>query len=268
MLSFCRRLRRQPPETVVAYLDESFDETVFALAGFAAPPDEWERFSIAWTAALATPPAISALKTNDAMRLDGEFQDWTDADRDAKLCSLYAVIDNHVSFGLSAVIPMSLLKEIDDPRLSKEARNPYFYAVSQIIGDAARYQYQNLADFQVNFVFDEKTEQKRLLSVWDAIVTDAPADVKPGLGAAPTWARDDTTLPLQAADLEAWWLRRRWIEKIKGLGRLEYPWTPGDIPELACVHTEETIAELNERMLKSIHDLETLTQLMKDPPKF
>src|SRR6266850_2053812 len=122
------------------------------------------------------------------------------------------------------------------PDSTRAARNPYIHAVSQIIGDTARYQHQNLADFQTDFVFDERlTEQGKLLSVWDAIVEDAPADVKPGLDATPSWARDDLVLPLQAADLEAWWLRRRWIEKLKGFDRLEYPGTPGNIPELACV---------------------------------
>src|SRR5947209_2937655 len=125
MFELLRKWFQAPsPEKVIADLDESFDDTVFVLAGFAAPIDEWEKFSRAWRDALASPPAITALKTRDAMRLSGEFERWTPAERDAKLCLLYKAIDDHVSFGLSALLPIALLQTIDDPRLGKEARNP------------------------------------------------------------------------------------------------------------------------------------------------
>jgi len=119
MFSFLRKLWPPPPEKVIAYLDESIDETVFVLAGFAAPPDEWEKFSVAWRNTMAASPAISILKTNDAMKLQGEFSRWTSADHDAKLSALYAVIDDHVSFALSAVVPLALLKTFNDPRFNK-----------------------------------------------------------------------------------------------------------------------------------------------------
>jgi hypothetical protein len=264
-----KRNQRPPPEKLVAYIDESYDDTVFVAAGFAAPVDEWEKFSIAWRAVLAAAPAIRILKTSEAMGLKGQFHRWSGADRDAKLEALYAVIDAHVSFGISAMVPIAPLAMFNDDRLNKAARNPYIHAFSQLVGETARYQHQNDADFQVEFVFDERLiEQGKLIDIWPALVEDAPADIKSQLKAEPIWAKDDEALPLQAADLEAWWLRRRWLERLTDLDRLEYPWVPCDIPELACVHTEETLAEVRDKMSKAIDDLERLTQIMKDPPKF
>jgi hypothetical protein len=268
MFSF---LKKQQPsrEKVIAYIDESYDQAVFVAAGFAAPADQWEKFSVAWRNALAAPPPIRALKTNEAMALKGHFHKWSETERDSKLVALYDVIDTHVSFAISAMVPIAHLAMFNDSRLNKAARNPYLHAFSQIIGEVARYQYQNNTDFQVEFVFDERlTEQGKLLDVWEAIVEDAPPDIKSQLDAPPTWAKDDEVLPLQAADLEAWWLRRRWLEKLNGFDRLEYPWLPANIPELACVHTEQTLTEVRDRMSKAVDDLERLTEMMKDPPKF
>jgi hypothetical protein len=263
------RNRHPPPEKLIAYIDESYDDDVFVLAGFVAPVDEWEKFKEAWRSTLAAPPAIPALKTVDAMRLKGCFYQWTAEERDAKLEALYSVIDAHVSFGISAMLPVRHLQMFNDDRLHKSARNPYLHAVPQIIGGVARYQYQNLMEDQIDFVFDERVmDQGKLQDIWDAVVEDAPVDIKTRLGATPVWANDHEELPLQAADLEAWWLRRRWLEKLTGLDRLEYPWMPADITELYGVHTKETLAEVRDRMLKAIDDLQLLAQMMKDPPKF
>jgi hypothetical protein len=71
------------------------------------------------------------------------------------------------------------------------------------------------------------------------------------LGGTPNFKSDDNVLPLQAADLEAWWLRRRWLEKLKAIPRLEYPWVPSEIPEVTCVHTEETLEDVLRKMMST-----------------
>src|SRR2546422_11124000 len=124
MFSLLRK-RKAPPERLIAYMDESYDDDVFVLAGFAAPVDEWEKFSKEWRDALALAPAVPILKTGDAMGLKGSFYRWTLEERDAKLQTLYSVIDAHVSFGISAMLPIAELTKFDDVRLHKSARNPY-----------------------------------------------------------------------------------------------------------------------------------------------
>ena len=70
---------------VNGYVDESESDGVFVMAGFVAPAEEWAKFSDSWDAALRMAPRIRILKTNHAMRLNGEFRGWTEQARDEKL---------------------------------------------------------------------------------------------------------------------------------------------------------------------------------------
>ena len=86
-------------------------------------------------------------------------------------------------------------------------------------------------DEKVDWIFDERLkEQGQFLGIWDAIIHDAPEHIKPLIGGAPNFRKDDDVCPLQAADLEAWWMRRKGLEELNGLPRLEYPWFPSNMP--------------------------------------
>lgn len=248
---------------VNGYVDESEDETVFVMAGFVAPTEEWARFSEEWQSALDAPPVIKVLKTNDAMRSPkrGEWRGISDDARDEKLRLLYSVIEAHVGYSASAVVHMGPLKRISNHgNFPKQAANPYYHAISALISGVARVQIkQRISDEKVDWVFDERLmEQGKFLSVWDAIVHDAPQDVKPMIGGTPIFRKDDAVRPLQAGDLEAWWIRRRWNEKLRGLPRLEYPWHPEPIPECASVLDEEKLQEIFAKMQKMKNDLAIL----------
>jgi hypothetical protein len=81
------------------YVDESEDDTVFVLAGFVAPAEEWTKFSDVWQAALDAKPRVRLLKTSDAMHSPprGEFWGLSEEARNGKLRTLYAIIDDYVS---------------------------------------------------------------------------------------------------------------------------------------------------------------------------
>jgi hypothetical protein len=228
------------------FVDDSYDASVFVLAGFVAPADEWAAFSDEWEAAINAPPRIGKLKTSDAMRLKGDFYGWKPEARDEKMRIFYEIIDAHVSFGVSAVIPLGALKKVfGQGFFGKVALNPYFHAISNLVSDVARHQIKIGMEEKIDFLFDEqKMEQGKVLAIWDRLAAEAPPDVKPMLGATPRFGTDDDFLPLQAADMEAWWVRRRWQEKLTGIPRLEYPWVPSSIPEATCVHTEESLLKV------------------------
>ncbi len=223
---------------------------MFVLAGYVAPAEDWAAFSDDWLATLNAAPAVRELKTRDAMRLQGCFHGWTKAERDKKLCDLYSVIDHHVSFELSAVIPMEPFRRIfiNSP-LPQKAKMPYFYALSAVISDIARHQISIGMTEKIDFVCDERLiEQQRILEVWPRVMETAPPDVKPMLGNTPIFKSDKEVLPLQAADLEVWWLRRRWQERLTGEPRMEYPWQPADIPGASCEFTEDKMCEIYEKV--------------------
>jgi hypothetical protein len=228
---------------VNGYIDDSADHKTFVLAGYVAPADEWVRFSEAWQEALDGPPSVTHLKTVDAMspKPVGVFHGWTRAAVDQKLEQLYSIIDAHVSYEVSAVVVLADLEKVfGDAPLPKRAKDPFYLAISSLISGVARLQVQQEqpTDEVVDWVFDETVKkQGRFIAVWDMLKATAPMDIRHMIGGTPAFRKDfdkaypaRSVLPLQAADMEAWWLRRRWQEKLQGLDRLEYPWQPAQIP--------------------------------------
>jgi hypothetical protein len=235
------------------FVDERGDDAVFVMVGYVAPAEEWARFSDEWAAVLRLHPAVAILKTKEAMKLRGEFYRVTEADRDKKLCGLYDVIDRHVSFEVSAVIPMEPFNRIfGNGVLPSAAANPYYHALSGLVSGLARHQIQIGMTEKIDFVFDERVmEQSKLLSIWGRLVAEAPDDVKPMLGRTPVFKSDSDVLPLQAADLETWWLHRRWRERLLGEARIEYPWQPADIPGVSWILTEEEMKKSYDKTLRA-----------------
>lgn len=237
------------------YVDESEDGHVFAMGGFVAPADEWAKFSDAWKAALDAPPKVRVLKTKDAMQSppQGAFWGLTDEQRDEKLRTLYSVIDAHAGYSVYTVIHLEPLKRLAAQfGFAKQAANPYYHAISQIIIGVAQVQkQQGITDERVDWIFDKRVmEEGKFLSVWEALVHDAPDDLKPLIADTPAFRSDDDVRPLQAADLEAWWMRRREIEKIRLLPRLEYPWNPTDMPICGSTLDEVELRKRFENMDK------------------
>jgi phytoene/squalene synthetase len=67
-------------------------------------------------------------------------------------------------------------------------------------------------DQKVDFIFDNLTDKKPILEAWDEYIGRAQDHVKDRFGATPRFENDQEFLPLQAADLWAWWVRE-WYEE-------------------------------------------------------
>jgi hypothetical protein len=255
--------RRRSPMILNAYIDESEDDAAFVMAGYVASAEEWAKFSDDWDAALTAAPAVPFLKTSEVMKSPprGPFWGLSSEERDEKLRLLYSVIDKYVFFEVSSVVLMEPLKRIfsDFP---KQASNPYYYGLVSLIDGVIRRQIECGMKERIDFIFDERPmEQSKLLSVWDAAVHDSPEYVKSMIGSTPDFKKDtgpDGLRPLQAADLEVWWLRRRWLEKLRGLPRLEYPWDPAAIPAVMSFSGEAELKAMHEKMEKAANDLAIL----------
>ena len=75
----------------------------------------------------------------------------------------------------------------------------------------------------IDFVFDEKTDKKHCLLAWEVVMDGCKARGDRHLyGDAPIFRESQTMMPLQAADLFAYWIRRWEIEG--GKGRIPFPW--------------------------------------------
>jgi len=72
---------------------------------------------------------------------------------------------------------------------------------------------------------------------------------------APRIRKDDDVRPLQAADLEAWWVRRRGLEQLRGIPRLEYPWMPSNMPMAGGTLDEAALIKKFDEMARIADDL-------------
>lgn len=64
----------------------------------------------------------------------------------------------------------------------------------------------------VDFIFDNQAEKSFILAAWDEYIDARTDDIRDYYGAAPRFEDDQKFLPLQAADLWAWWVRE-WYEE-------------------------------------------------------
>jgi hypothetical protein len=206
--------RRRKLVIINGYVDESESDGVFAMAGFVAPAEEWAKFSDAWDAALVAPPKATGLfKAKEVMRKrpSGAFWGMNDKQRNEKLEILYSIIDAHASYGVYSIVHIEPLQRLTAAYgFPKQAADPYYHALSEIIIGVAKIQVAQGApsDEKVDWVFDEHRSEGRVNEIWGAIIHDAPDPaVKRMLAGTPNFRKDDEVRPLQAADLEAWWMR-------------------------------------------------------------
>jgi hypothetical protein len=60
----------------------------------------------------------------------------------------------------------------------------------------------------IDFIFDNQNEKTAILNGWDLYRASAPERIHKLLGAMPRFEDDEQFLPLQAADMLAWWCRK------------------------------------------------------------
>lgn len=66
-------------------------------------------------------------------------------------------------------------------------------------------------DEKVDFIFDNRMEKSFILAGWEDMVKVQDEEIQKHYGATPRFEDDQEFLPLQAADLWAWWVRE-WYE--------------------------------------------------------
>lgn len=236
-----RRWRRQLL-VFQAYIDGSgtgaYD--VFVLAGYIAPAEEWAKFSDEWQELLDSPSLRLPYFKMSEMRHSPE--------RRERCGWFYRVIEGHVSAAVSCVIDVAgLVKAVREfqwpPNFVnlKRLENPYFVAFKAIMNVLAQHQVKLGIDQPIDFIFDEESEKKTVLEGWERIKLFSTPDVRALMGDMPIYRDDKSVLPLQAADLFAWWIRHWRLEGVGGgVENLRFWWEPKvDIPRLDMSFSEE-----------------------------
>jgi Protein of unknown function (DUF3800) len=200
------------------YVDDSASDDGdqrLLLAGYINTADKWIRFSDAWQEELDHSPRIRYLKMAEANNLGGEFRGWKPEDRDEKLKGLARVIRHFAPASIHSSISRREFKTIVSPVAPYGFNRPYFYCFQAIIVPLANSMLEfGLPKVPVDFIFDEQEEVGEEARFFYRIIRDSqPAAVRSILSRDPIFRDDKQVLPLQAADMLAWHVRRNHISK-------------------------------------------------------
>jgi hypothetical protein len=186
-----------------AYVDDSATDTA----------DKWARFSDAWQEELDHKPSINYLKMSEANSLGGEFKGWDTVARDEKLRGLARVIRHFSPASYHSSVSRSEFEAIVSPVAPYGFNRPYFYCFQAIMVPLANSMLEyGLPKVPIDFIFDEQGGVGDEAKFFYRIIRDAqPAAVRSILSVDPIFRNDKLVLPLQAADMLAWHIRRTYL---------------------------------------------------------
>lgn len=234
-----------------AHIDGSTTKgVVLVLAGYVAPAEKWARFSDDWAEMLtALPPLQRPFKMKNM---------WCSPERLESTSWLYRIIERHASAAISCAVKIDELHKVWDSitwppsaRDPQQLRNPYYCGFLGLINGVAQAQAQIGLSEPIDFIFDEETEKGPILGGWDGLKENSHPELRPFLGDTPAWKNDETLMPLQAADLYAWWVRKWYVERApEWWQHWPFPWRLAR-KEFPRIHV--TMAEPDFRQLLGRH---------------
>jgi len=151
----------------------------------------------------------------------------------------YRVIERHVSAAFSISIPRDDLDAavaefnwpewvVDQDRMT----NPYYFAFRCVQEGLARVLRPFNLKGPVQFTFDSHTSGPLCLDHWDLLKASCTPEIASTFAGQPLFRKEEEQLPLQAADLYAFWVRK-WKQSgdREAMKHLAFPWTADrDIP--------------------------------------
>ncbi len=194
-----------------AYIDDSAGETGdqrLFLGGYINTTANWALFSDAWAEELKTAPPVSSFKMVEANALRGEFGGWSNDTKDEKLRGLVRVIQHFRPLSFQFSVSRQAYFEHTTPNAPR-GLNPHFVSTFGVIAMICNYLKSQNIDTQVDFIFDEQSGVSADIGLmWEYMSKNLPNGARRLIAGAPIFRNDKDTLPLQAADMLVWHLRR------------------------------------------------------------
>ena len=213
-LSFGKRNKRWLV-ILQAYIDDSGTqgrEPFFCLGGFISTSDNWARFSDEWQSQLDAKPAIPYFSMHSAFFPEkGPFKGWKQQDIEMRVSEFVKIIKNYAMVRVCTVLRRDDYEQVIRGRLPfpPEIDHPYFLCFWMLVFAVIRFQQYYKWNTQIDFFFDEQGKMGIETVKWHSwIKTVAPKNFKPYIGSPPIFRDDRKFLPLEAADLYAWVVRR------------------------------------------------------------
>jgi hypothetical protein len=197
---------------IQAFIDDSASNTGdrrLYLAGYVNFADSWIAFANEWERVLRMPPSIKYFRMVEANSLRGEFEGWKDGDRDRKVWKLAETIYRHAPWSIECSVSQNDHDRIVKPAAPYGLGNPYSSCFYGIIISLARFHAANNLSIPVDFIFDQHSALEGEAHLFYEYHKSLQLpEVKAVLGSTPIFRDDKQVLPIQAADMLAWHLRR------------------------------------------------------------
>ena len=239
-----------------AFIDDSRNDKSgnFVLAGHIATAEDWADLAREWEGLLPTGGILDADR-----RYHFHMTEMAGIpERMARVPAFFWLIEKHVLLSLSCTVNIRDLQRakarIWVPHLKIDwgfLNNPYLFAWRALMD--MFHTNKHLIDQilptnqKVDFYFDKQSEKGIILKIWDEYVAKRPDHVRNLFGVRPHFEDDKEFMPLQAADLWAWWVRK-WFddctpEKIEHCDFGKWRSTRTDYPKIAISISEDDIVK-------------------------
>lgn len=187
------------------------------LAGYIANADQWKAFSDEWDTELRSEPKLAHLKMSQANVKDGPFRGWDTLAIERKVTRLAEIINRHAIGGIAVIVSNEAYRKIAEGYLPSTMDHPYWLCYSKIVMETLEVYGREGNGEKINFVFDTQGEgyERRALLMHDNWREIFEASPYGNLLGSLTFGNDLELMPLQAADMLAWHVRRHADRKVK-----------------------------------------------------
>ena len=206
-----------------AFIDDSYTSEEFVLGGHIAGVEAWGEFSRRWEELLP----IYGTKAKNGKYHFKMTEMAVSQDRLARVPFFYRIIEDCVICSISCRMNMDDFKRAHERAKLimkmagatvdlSEWKNPYFIVFRALVqgfySNRMGFSYRLPLDEKVDFYFDRQNESARIHATWDDYMKGLDPMARELFGVEPRFEDDQTLLPLQGADLWAWWVRH-WYEE-------------------------------------------------------
>ena len=195
-----------------AFVDDSGsggDSPWYVLAGYVGTVDGWDQFDAQWRSALDADPKINDFHSSEAesLRPRGQWAGVTKDQRNVKINELIEVITRCAQRAIHVRVRQSDYNEIIKNYVPPQWDNAYYFLFPSFVAAVVGMEKYFGQSEPVEFVFDSsKRFEKPSLRLYNQFVD---LDKFAGRILNIHYEDDKVFLPLQAADLLAWQIRRR-----------------------------------------------------------
>lgn len=259
--------------TLHCYVDDSGSEPqskYYVLAGYIAKVGEWRNFTEQWNERLLS-SGLAYFKMSEAMNWSGEFSEengWNAESIEKEVDHFSKIIFDNCASSVSCRIQHSHFRQYVNSipsRIPKNnrAKTPYYLLFCSIISRYwMRCEQLNIKE-RCEFIFDNQHGYEHKAKELFPMILDGnklmfPRSHRSYIGSTPAFEDDKEYLPIQAADMMAWLLRR--FKSVGDVGKMSEIAKRNliSIPHHAFDFPESHLEEANKKVSGMVDSLKAL----------